>query len=171
MVDARVMPRMSLNHYRFHSVWGFEISPRVAFEALEDLGAYPKWWPEVREARRLDEDRYWVRCRSLLPYDLVFEMSRSRVDADAGILEADMKGDLDGTSRWTIEATGAGIRLIFDEDVVVTKGALRKLALVARPAFAANHSLMMRNGRRGLDAYLAGFDRGRAQERRSRDGS
>jgi hypothetical protein len=36
---------------------------------------------------------------------------------------------------------------------------------VARPAFVANHALMMRHGRRGLRAYLAGLRRGQAVRR------
>jgi len=34
--------------------------------------------------------------------------------------------------------------------------------VVARPAFRANHTLMMRDGRRGLTAYLAGLRAGRS---------
>jgi hypothetical protein len=31
---------------------------------------------------------------------------------------------------------------------------------IARPAFRANHALMMRRGERGLRTYLAGFEHG-----------
>ena len=37
------------------------------------------------------------------------------------------------------------------------KPLLRRLELIARPAFKANHSRMMRDGERGLRTYLAGY--------------
>ena len=44
--------------------------------------------------------------------------------------------------------------------MVANKALLRRLAPIARPAFRANHALMMRHGERGLRTYLAGFEHG-----------
>ncbi len=55
-----------------------------------------------------------------------------------------------------------GLRRSVDEQVTAHKVLLRKLALVARPAFRLNHALMMRHGLRGLNAYLAGMRLGLA---------
>jgi hypothetical protein len=76
------------------------------------------------------------------------------------VLEAKLTGDLEGFSRWTITATGSGADLLFEEEVVTTKALLRRLAPIARPAFRANHALMMRHGERGLRTYLAGYEHG-----------
>jgi hypothetical protein len=147
--------------YVFQSVWRFDATPADVTTALECLDDYPHWWPEVREAKRIDEDTYELRCRSTLPYDLAFETRRSVHDVAGGVLEAHMIGDLEGFSRWTIRADGAGTRAVFDEDVVANKRLLRTLEPLARPAFRANHWLMMRHGEAGLRVYLAGFGRAR----------
>jgi hypothetical protein len=148
---------VDLNFYRFTSNWLVPGAPEEAYAALEALEDYPAWWPEVREARELDENLFEVRCRSLLPYDLVFTSEQAVRDPDTKVLEATLRGDLDGFSRWTIQSSPGGSRLVFDEEVTANKRSLRALAPVARPAFKANHYLMMRNGERGLRTYLAGY--------------
>jgi hypothetical protein len=77
----------------------------------------------------------------LLPYDLDITVHQPRRDRHAGILEATLDGDLEGFSRWTITAAAGGTLAVFDEEVIVRKSLLRRLALVGRPAFIGNHSL------------------------------
>ena len=149
-----------LKHYRFQSIWHLDVPPEVAYDVLRDVGTYKSWWPEIRDVWRIDDDSVDVRARSLLPYDLRFTMSRSRDDRDAGILEVRMTGELEGFSRFTVTGTPHGSRLVFDEEVVTNKRLLNWLAPIARPAFRANHTLMMRHGLAGLTTYLAGFRRG-----------
>jgi hypothetical protein len=151
------------HRYVFRSTWHLDAPVADVTAALEEVGSYPAWWPEVREATRIDEDTYELRCRSTLPYDLVFETRRSVHDTVGGVLEANMIGDLEGFSRWTISADplGAGTVAVFDEDVVANKRLLRVLEPVARPGFRANHWLMMRHGEAGLRVYLAGLRHGR----------
>jgi hypothetical protein len=150
------------HRYVFQSTWRFDAAAGDVTASLEAIGEYPAWWPEVRAATRIDEDTYELRCRSTLPYDLVFETRRAVHDPLGGILEANMIGDLEGFSRWTISAVGTGTVAVFDEDVVTTKPLLQKLEPVARPAFRANHWLMMRHGEAGLRVYLAGLRYGRS---------
>lgn len=160
---------MDVNFYRFRSVWHLDASPREVYTALEILDDYPSWWPEIVRADRLDDEVYDMTARSTLPYELRFTTRRRRRDPGAGVLEAELAGDLGGFSRWTIAAPettiGAadqvGTVAVFDEEVTANEALLRRLAYVARPAFRANHAVMMRNGRRGLIAYLAGLRRGR----------
>jgi hypothetical protein len=150
---------MDLNHYKFVTTWQLDAAADDVFTVLKDLAAYPKWWQEVREVRRVDDDSAQLVIRSFLPYDLAFTSRQTRRDADAGVLEVSMHGDLDGFSRWTITATGAGrTKAVFEEDVVARKPLLRRLALIARPAFRANHTVMMRHGQHGLGVYLAGYE-------------
>jgi uncharacterized protein YndB with AHSA1/START domain len=145
------------NHYRFVSTWELDAPPDVVYSVLQNTEDYPKWWPEVRRVRRIDDRRAEMAVRSLLPYDLVFVTEESRQDPEARVLEAAMAGDLGGFSRWTLAPAGLGTRAVFEEDVIAHKALLRRLALVARPAFRANHTLMMRHGREGLRTYLAGY--------------
>ncbi|MFI9011646.1 SRPBCC family protein [Actinosynnema sp. NPDC053489] len=146
---------MPLNSYRFRSVWSVDCPPERVFEVLADLGGYPRWWPEVRQARQVAEDAAELRCRSVLPYELVFQARHNAKEPDTGLLRADLVGDLDGTASWRVLPEGSGSRLVYDQEVVVRKPLLRRLALVLRPLLKANHELMMRSGRRGLRTYLA----------------
>ena len=152
---------MTGNRYEFLNHWSVDAAPDSAYTALEALDRYPRWWPEVREVRQVSDQAYALRCRSVLPYDLVFVTHESKRDPVNRILEARLSGDLEGFSRWTITpAAGGGADLLFEEEVVTTKALLRRLAPIARPAFRANHALMMRHGERGLRTYLAGFEHG-----------
>ncbi|MDP9072736.1 MAG: SRPBCC family protein [Actinomycetota bacterium] len=153
---------MDRNFYRFRSEWRMSAPPADVYRALAELGDYPTWWPEVRSARQVDAEAFDLTCRSLLPYDLVFVSRQTRRDPDAGILEAHLSGDLDGFSRWTITGSSDATLAVFDEEVTANKALLRRLALIARPAFQLNHTLMMSHGRRGLRAYLAGMRLGRS---------
>jgi hypothetical protein len=147
----------ALNHYRFRSVWTVDATPADVYAVLHDVEGYPRWWPEIKEVRSVDRDRAIFRVRSVLPYYLDFESARVTEDETAGVLKARLSGDLDGYSRWTIEGAGASTRAVFDEEVDTHKRLLNVLAPVARPAFRANHSFMMRHGEAGLRTFLAGM--------------
>jgi hypothetical protein len=142
--------------YVFHTVWRFDHDADTVYAALADVAAYPTWWPQVRAARELGEGVGELRCRSLLPYDLTFVMHRGVEDPALRVLEARLEGDLTGTSRWTVTASGSGCEAVFDEDVTVGRGMLRAAGRVARPALRFNHDLMMRAGEKGLRRRLAG---------------
>jgi len=152
-----------LTYYSFASVWHVDAPRAAAFDVLADLETYSAWWPEIKEVERVTDYEVRVRARSVLPYDLRFTLRRVREDADLGVLEADMQGDLEGFSRFTLNPEGSGTHILFEEQVHTRKALLDRLALVARPAFKANHTLMMRNGERGLRTYLAGYMRARAE--------
>lgn len=147
---------MDLNHYRFRSKWQLDAPAATVFGVLGALETYPAWWPEIRLAEAIDPDSIRLTARSLLPYDLDFVSHQDKRNPAAGVLEATLTGDLEGFSRWTIRSDGRATTAIFDEEVIAHKALLRKLALIARPAFRANHRLMMRHGQQGLRTYLAG---------------
>jgi hypothetical protein len=142
------------DHYRFRSEWHVDADPDQVYAALVDVPAYPQWWPQVHEARQLDDMSGELRCRSLLPYDLVFVARREIEDPDRRILRATLDGDLRGTSQWTITAADGGALAVFDEDVVVRKAVIRLSGALARPALRFNHDRMMRSGERGLRRHL-----------------
>ncbi|MBT2509148.1 SRPBCC family protein [Streptomyces sp. ISL-98] len=142
-------------HYRFRTVWDLTASPDAVFAVLERAEEYPRWWPQVREATRVDDRTGTFRFRSLLPYELVVTVGETRRDAAAGVLEAAMTGDMDGWARWTVRPHGTGTRAVYEQEVEVRKALVRRFAVPGRPVFIANHALMMRAGRRGLAAALA----------------
>jgi hypothetical protein len=148
----------SAEHYTFRSQWRIAATPDRVYAALADVATYPSWWPEVHEARLLEDGAGELRCRSLLPYDLVFVARREIEDADRRILRASLSGDLTGTSQWTITGDDGATTAVFDEDVVVGKALIRLVGPLARPALRFNHDRMMRAGERGLREYLSHRD-------------
>jgi Polyketide cyclase / dehydrase and lipid transport len=146
---------MDWNRYRFFTTWHLDASVHDVLRVLEDVAAYPLWWPEVRRVEAYDDRTANMVIRSLLPYDLAFVARQSRRDPQAGVLEVSMHGDLEGFSRWTVTPDGSGARAAFEEDVIARKALLRRFAAPARPIFRANHAVMMRSGQRGLRARLA----------------
>ncbi|WP_324788655.1 SRPBCC family protein [Streptomyces sp. H51] len=145
---------MDWTRYRFRTFWRLPAPPAAVYRALERAEDYPRWWRQIREVTRIDDTSGVVRVRSALPYDLTFTARAARRDPVAGVLEISMTGDLDGWARWTLGADGTGTLARYDQLVVVNKPLLRRLAVPGRPLFRANHRLMMRDGRRGLAAYL-----------------
>jgi uncharacterized protein YndB with AHSA1/START domain len=155
-------PASRLHRYRFLTVWDIPAPPGRVYDVLADPRSYPVWWPEIREVRQLDARTGRMRFRSLLPYELAVVAHEVRQDPAAGVLEARLTGDLEGTTRWTVTSRGdGGAVAVFAEDVEVYRPLMRRLALPGRPAFRVNHALMMKNGRKGLTHYLAVCARGR----------
>ncbi|MEW1772526.1 SRPBCC family protein [Streptomyces sp. NPDC086777] len=145
---------MDWTHYRFRSLWSLPVPLTVVYDALERVEDYPGWWPQVRSVSRLNDTTGVVTIRSVLPYDMTFTARETRRDPRAGVLEAAMTGDIEGWSRWTVAADGAGSLARYDQVVDVNKALLRRLAVPGRPFFRANHRWMMRAGRRGLLRHL-----------------
>ncbi|MCC9306438.1 SRPBCC family protein [Kitasatospora sp. RB6PN24] len=148
---------MDSNRYRLVSVWQLPAPRHGVYQALRDVPEYPLWWPQVREVRRLDDRTGRLRIRSALPYQLLVTVRERRQDEAAGVLEAELAGDLVGWSRWTVDPDGpAASRAVFEQEVRPGKPLMRWLALPGRPLFLANHALMMRAGERGLRRRLLG---------------
>lgn len=145
---------MAQSRFVFRSEWRLPAAPARVYDVLAEVESYPRWWPQVRRAHRIDATSGELTCRSLLPYDLVFVMQQEVQDPRDLILRATMTGDLSGTSQWTVTADGDGARAVFDEDVAVGSGLLAAAGRLFRPALKFNHDLMMRAGERGLRAYL-----------------
>jgi hypothetical protein len=148
---------MAGSRYEFRSTWHLNAAPADVYAVLERLPDYPLWWPQVRSVTPRGGNAYELVCRSSLPYELRFVTTQSRRDPVDRVLEATMTGDLEGFSRWRIGVETEGTAATFEEEVVANKALLRRLEPVARPAFKANHSKMMRDGERGLRTYLAGY--------------
>ncbi|MBT2481225.1 SRPBCC family protein [Streptomyces sp. ISL-94] len=147
------------SRYRFRSVWHLDAPPGRVFAELEQPGEYPHWWPQVRRVETVDERSGTATVRSVLPYALHITATELLRDPAHGILEVSLGGDLDGWARWTVRpraGTGATrTRALYEQEVEVRRPLMRRLALLGRPVFRLNHTLMMRAGRRGLAARLA----------------
>jgi uncharacterized protein YndB with AHSA1/START domain len=148
---------MDWSRYRFRSTWHLTAPPDTVYRVLERVEEYPRWWPQVREARQSGETTGVMRLRSFLPFDLVVTVRAARRDPERRVLEVVMDGDLEGWARWTVlPGAGPGVsELLFEEETVVRKRVLRAFSAPGRPFARANHAWMMRRGLRGLRARLA----------------
>ncbi|MGX7828851.1 SRPBCC family protein [Actinokineospora sp. 24-640] len=147
---------MDLNFYRFDLSWTVDHPLGEVFDALVDLEAYPLWWPEYREVRRVDADTVAVAIRSSLPYTLHLTNRFLVHDREGGRFRLAMDGDLAGWIDFALTgADGGGTRVRITQECTAEKRLLRVFALVGRRAFIHNHALMMRRGRVGLSALLA----------------
>ncbi|MFN2518533.1 MAG: SRPBCC family protein [Jatrophihabitantaceae bacterium] len=146
---------MPADRYQFRSEWRIEAEPDAVYATLADVATYPSWWPQVHAARQLDGVSGELRCRSLLPYDLVFVIRREVEDPERRILRATLDGDLAGSSQWEVTADRSGALAVFVEDVVVRKALIRLAGAMGRPALRFNHDRMMRAGERGLRRHLS----------------
>jgi hypothetical protein len=154
-----------LTHYVFRSVWQLQAPLDHVLAVLEDLESYPAWWPEIRRVKPLGGARFEVVARSFLPYELRFVSEPAPGAPSPGAIDARLSGDLEGSVRWTVRETPDGCRLVYDQEVDTHKGLLNLMAPVARPAFKANHALMMRHGETGLRTFMAGYSRGASLSR------
>lgn len=145
---------MRVNAYHFRDTWMLSAPVRAVFDAVTDVAAYPRWWPDVREVSRVDDDTAQLVCRAVLPYVLVVRMRRAEQDPHRGRMRVHLSGDLEGVLAAVVLGRPGGARLEITQRVVAVKPLLRTLSPLARPAFRANHALMMRRGRRGLQDHL-----------------
>ncbi|HEX6246897.1 MAG TPA: SRPBCC family protein [Nocardioidaceae bacterium] len=138
--------------YRFEHAWSVPLPREELFEVLADVGGYPTWWPQVRAVARVDDDTAHVVARSVLPYTLDLVLVRAVEDPVRGVLEARLRGQLDGWSRWSLgrEDGNGSTPLRYEQEVTVHGTLLATASRVARPLLEANHTWMMRGGRQGL---------------------
>jgi hypothetical protein len=142
--------------YRFVTTFDVAASPPRAWEVLGDLATWPEWWRWLVAIELLAEgDREGIgasyRCRFRTPLgypvsfdaDVVGATPWQRIDIRA-------RGDLAGHGRWQLHPAEGGVRLRYTWVVATTKAWMNVLAPVARPAFAWNHHVLMRD-------FAAGF--------------
>lgn len=146
---------MVINTYRFRDTWFIAAPPPSVFDAVVDVAGYPRWWPDVRSVRQVDDDTAELVCRATLPYRLVLRMRRTEQDAPAGRLRVELAGDLEGSLAALVVGQPAGTLLDITQHVMARKPLLRHLAPMARPLFRVNHALMMRRGHSGLRHFLS----------------
>lgn len=146
------------HHYRFTSTWTTAHPVAEVYAVLHDIRGYVDWWPQIRAIEEIDDRSGHARCRSFLPYSLRLLLRATVEDPEAGVLEVDVDGDLDGWCRWRIEPEGGAggrTRLWFEQDVEARAPLLRRTGRLGRPVLEANHAWMMRGCRRGLARRLS----------------
>lgn len=124
------------------------------FDVIADVAGYPSWWPQVRAIAKVDERTARIVIRSLLPYSLECELESVVQDRAAGILEARLRGDIEGWSRWTLTQDGNQTTMNFEQFVDTPHWPLRAARWV-RWLPELNHRWMMEHGEIALRRHLA----------------
>ncbi|MGV9709332.1 SRPBCC family protein [Gordonia sp. NPDC003424] len=149
MADARL--------FRMTSRWRLPFPSGRVFTALADADGYPRWWPQIRDAVRVDDRSGTARLRSVVPMSLHVTVTQQLHDPAAGMLRASVAGDLVGWSQWRISADGGAAIAEFSQEVSLEKRAIPPWLLgTLRPVLHLNHRYMMWSGRRGFIRYLSG---------------
>jgi hypothetical protein len=146
--------------YSFLTAWLVDAPVERVWEELFDVAAWPQWWKGVTNTREIepgDPDGvgkvFSISWRSVLPYDLTFATTVTRVDKPT-LMEGDAVGELTGTGRWRLFHSDGLTAVTYEWDVRTTKAWMNALAPLARPVFEWNHDYVMRQGGEGLRRRL-----------------
>ncbi len=148
---------MMNSSYTFHSRWQVACSRDVLWDELEALlaGDDPMvWWGSV-ETVSYDGANLSVRARSRFGYQLSFRLQDLRL-VRPDRLSFGSVGDLAGAGDVTFEE-GGPMESYMDIDWQVTADRrwMRATSWLLRPVFVAGHHLVMRQGEKHLNAWLA----------------
>jgi hypothetical protein len=153
---------MATNDYHFITHWRVQGTLQKVFDILEDPTDLPRWWPSVYLEARLVErgsegmvgamiDLY---TKGWLPYTLRWRFRITEVVKLRSIrLEA--SGDFVGRGLWTFEQDGEWVNATYDWKIRAEKPLLRRLSVVLKPLFSANHYWAMEKGEESLKLELA----------------
>ena len=146
--------------YRFLTTWVLDAPIDPVWDVLYDSERWPEWWRGVErvvvlepgDANRVGElSRYTWKSR--LPYTLEFDMRTTRVERPY-LVEGSAQGELAGEGRWRLYEGAGATAVTYEWAVETTERWMNALAPLARPVFAWNHDLVMRQGGEGLARRL-----------------
>lgn len=145
------------NVYELHSRWDLAADRDTVWDALEELLASDDpmaWWPSVTVVSKVGDDLN-VAARSVLGYRLHFRLyglAWSRPDS----MTVESDGDLRGRGDLTFGTVGDQHSTIdIQWNVSVDRAWMRATSLLLRPAFTLGHHLVMAQGQKRLNRWLA----------------
>ena len=148
-----------MTEYKFLTTWCLDAPIEAVFDVLKESAGYPRWWKGVLSVELLDpgnelgvgELAHFV-WRSVLPYSLGFDLRVTQVNRPH-LIQGHASGELEGVGTWRLYE-GDGVAVVYDWRVRTTKRWMNTFGILARPAFAWNHDVVMRQGGKGLAAEL-----------------
>ena len=157
---------MSPRLFDLSSSWHLPAPPEAVWAIIADVDmSWPNWWPQCSYAAPLTRTQpksnsqedvlkattAHLNFKAALGYTLTITIHPTKVIAPREI-EFDAGGHLEGTGRVTLspKANGEATRMDIDWRVRPTQRWMNILTPIAAPAFTAAHSLMMRQGEKGL---------------------
>ena len=146
--------------YRFLTTWCLEAEIGRVFEAIHDFERWPEWWKGVQSVEELESgdgggvgSRSRHAWRSRMPYTVRFEILTTRVERPR-LIEGTATGELAGRGRWRLFESEGVTAVLYEWEVSTTRAWMNLLAPLARPVFAWNHNVVMRQGGVGLARLL-----------------
>lgn len=153
------------------STWQLPAAPEEVWAIIADVDmSWPQWWPHCSFAAPLvrtepasnsQEDilkatTAYLSFRASLGYTLTISIHPTKVVTPTEI-EFDARGHLEGVGRVTLSpgVNGDATRMDIEWRVRPTQRWMHLLTPIASPAFTAAHTLMMRQGEKGLVSALA----------------
>jgi len=150
------------NQYHFISRWRVEGTCGEVADVLGDPLSLPRWWPsvylDVWEVRPPDANglgrRVKLHTKGWLPYTLrwEFEVTEDRYPYGSTLVAT---GDFDGRGEWTFAQDGRFVNITYDWRLRAEKPLLRRLSVLMKPLFEANHRWAMARGEESLILELA----------------
>jgi len=161
---------MAGNDYHFITTWHVAGTPEEISAILGDPADLARWWPSVylevgvREAGdpatglgRVVE----LYTKGWLPYTLRWRFTVTESTPPRGF-RIEATGDFVGHGTWSLaplrgtdDPAGPLTAVAYDWRVVAEKGILRRLSILMKPLFAANHRWAMARGEESLRLELA----------------
>jgi uncharacterized protein YndB with AHSA1/START domain len=153
---------MASNDYTFISVWHVNAPTDLVYDILSDAETYPRWWPEVYLAVRVEPasdggaigTRAHLHTRGRLPYTLTWTAETLHADRPH-TFEIRATGDFEGSGIWTLQPVAAGTRAAFEWRIRAEKPLLRTFSFLLKPVFRWNHHWAMTIGREALAREIA----------------
>jgi uncharacterized protein YndB with AHSA1/START domain len=146
--------------YEFLTTWCLDAPIERVFDLLRASRRYPEWWKGVQSVVALEEgdadgvgEASRFTWRSVLPYELSFDSRIMRVERPY-VIEGTAVGELEGVGTWRLFEGKEGTAAVYEWRVRTTRRWMNLIGPVARPAFAWNHDVVMRQGAHGIARAL-----------------
>jgi carbon monoxide dehydrogenase subunit G len=152
--------------YRFVTEWRLHAPIEVVFATIDDVDAWPSWWPMVRKVEHVregDENLVGAVNRltfvGKLPYRLAFDMRVTRREPPTELAGA-ATGELEGVGEWSLREDGEWTVVRYVWAIRTTRWWMNAFAPLPfiKEIFALNHHAVMRNGLAGIRRRLGGIE-------------
>jgi uncharacterized protein YndB with AHSA1/START domain len=134
----------------------FELAPADLWSAIEEVDAFPRWWPWLKrfEAEALEAGDVW-RCtvQPPLPYTLSFDITIDELVPHDRVA-ASISGEISGTAELTVAPTDEGCTARLTSRLAPSSRFLQGVALVARPVVTLGHDWVLDTGARQFRRHL-----------------
>ncbi len=128
----------------------FPMSAEALWVRINDVAAYPTWWPWLRrfDGETLNEGEVWqCTVQPPLPYTVRFAVTIGAI-APARSIAATVSGDIVGSATLQIEPRAGGCEARLTAELGPDKHALRALSVAARPLVRFGHNWVLDTGAR-----------------------